>query len=224
MIRQTLLPMHKVSKLQFYSSVRLLTVFAAILIFAASGLAQSSGGIKGKVRSTRGGGIAGATVTVRLDGKDVKSSTANSKGEFTIDGLTAGVYNLVFEAKGYSSGVLYKVNVKSGSTGDLGDKLILSPDQGSLVIVKGSVFFKDGTSVIGAKVDIERVNSDGSVKKLGSGTTNISGEFTFRQPEGSAKLRITAKYEGTSGSKEIEVAEPAIYRLAITLDRNRNEK
>ncbi|MBP9108909.1 MAG: hypothetical protein KBF83_05070, partial [Pyrinomonadaceae bacterium] len=62
------------------------------------------------------------------------------------------------------------------------------------------------------------------VKKLGSGTTNISGEFTFRQPEGSATIRITAKYEGTSGSKEIEVAEPAIYRLAITLDRNRNEK
>ncbi|MBK9768894.1 MAG: hypothetical protein IPP63_18775 [Chloracidobacterium sp.] len=63
--------MHKVSKFQFRPSLSILTVFAAILIFAASGLAQSSGGIKGKVRSTRGGGIAGATVTVRLDGKDV---------------------------------------------------------------------------------------------------------------------------------------------------------
>ena len=201
-----------------------LAVLAAILILAASALAQSSGGLKGKVRNTRGSGIGGATVTARLDGKDVKTVTANAKGEFTLDGLTAGIYNLVFEAKGYSSGVLYKVRVVSGVVGDLGDKLILSPDQGSLVIVKGSIFFKDGTSVVGAKVEMERVNSDGSVKKLGSGMTNISGEFTFRQPEGAAKLRSTAKYEGTTGTKEIDVSEPAIYRLAITLDRVKDEK
>ncbi len=201
-----------------------LAVLAAILILAASALAQSSGGLKGKVRNTRGSGIGGATVTARLDGKDVKTVTANAKGEFTLDGLTAGIYNLVFEAKGYSSGVLYKVRVVSGVVGDLGEKLILSPDQGSLVIVKGSIFFKDGTSVVGAKVEMERVNSDGSVKKLGSGMTNISGEFAFRQPEGPAKLRIIAKYEGTTGTKEIDVSEPAIYRLAITLDRVKDEK
>lgn len=217
-------PMHKLIRSRIIRPVGLLAIFASVLILASATLAQSSGGLKGKVRNTRGSGIGGATVTARLDGKDVKTVTANAKGEFTLDGLTAGIYNLVFEAKGYSSGVLYKVRVVSGVVNDLGEKLILSSDQGSLVIVKGSIFFKDGTSVVGAKVEIERVNSDGSVKKLGSGTTNISGEFTFRQPEGTAKLRVTAKYEGTTGSKEIDVSEPAIYRLAITLDRDRNEK
>ena len=93
--------------------------------------------------------------------------------------------------------------------------------------VDGRIFdgnFKDGTSVVGAKVDIERINSDGSVKKLGSGETNISGEFTYRQTEGSAKLRVTVHYNKSSGSKEIEVSEPAIYRLAISLDINRDGK
>ena len=141
-----------------------------------------------------------------------------------LDGLKSGLYNLVFEAKRYASGVLYNVEVKKGKVNNLNDRLILSTDQGSLVIVKGSIFFKDGTSVIGAEVTLERVNSDGSARRLGTSTTNISGEFTFRQPEGSAKLRVTAKFEGTTGSKEIEVSEPAIYRLSIILDRLRIEK
>ena len=215
--------MHKFSFRTLPLNLAAAFLLAAFCLLPAA-YAQSSGSLKGKVRNTKGSGIAGATVTARQDGKDVKTATANNKGEFVLDGLSAGEYNLVFDAKGYASGVLYKVKVNSGSTGDLGDKLILSPDQGSLVIVKGSIFFKEGTSVIGAKVDLERVNSDGSVRKLASSTTNISGEFTFRQPEGAAKLRVTARYNGVTGSKEIEVSEPAIYRLAITLETSRSEK
>lgn len=194
------------------------------VVMSASAFGQSTGGLKGKVRTQSGSGIAGATVIARQNGADLKTATANGKGEFVLDGLNSGVYNLVFDAKGYSSGVLYNVEVKKNKVNDLGERLILSRDQGSMVIVKGSIFFKDGTSVIGAKVDIERINSDGSVKKLGSGSTNISGEFTYRQTEGAAKLRITAYYNKASGSKEIDVSEPAIYRLAISLDINRDGK
>ena len=82
----------------------------------------------------------------------------------------------------------------------------------------------DGTSVAAAEVKVERVNSDGSTKKLGTLYTNISGEFAFRQPEGAAKFRITAKYKDTTASKEIEVDSAAIYRLAISLDVSRQEK
>ena len=197
-------------------------LFAFCLLSFA--FAQDTGGVKGKVRNVRGSAIADATVTARKDGRDIRSATTNAKGDFVLDGLKSGLYNLVFEAKRYASGVLYNIEVKKGKISNLNDRLILSTDQGSLVIVKGSIFFKDGTSVIGAEVTLERVNSDGSARRLGTSMTNISGEFTFRQPEGSAKLRVTAKFEGTTGSKEIEVSEPAIYRLAITLDRLRNEK
>ena len=194
----------------------------AIVLTAAFGvtavLAQSTGGVKGKVRSSRGSGIAGATVSARQKGVDVKTTTANSKGEFVLDGLEAGRYNLAFDAPGYSMGVMYNVEVQKKKISDLGDRLILSPDQGTQVIVKGSVFFKEGISVPGAKVEIESVGGDGSTKKLGSGFTSESGEFTFRQPQGAAKLRVTATYKGVSASKDVEVNEPAIYRLAITLE------
>ena len=141
-----------------------------------------------------------------------------------MEGLRTGKYTLVFDANGFSSGVLYNVEVKDKNVRNLGDRLILAVDQGTQVIVKGSVFYREGTSITGAKIEIERVNADGSTKTLASGLTNVSGEFTFRLPEGSAKLRITAKFKGASGSKDIEVDSAALYRLAINLDISRTEK
>ena len=112
--------------------------------------AFAQGGIKGKVRNNKGNGIGGATVTARLNGKDVKTVNADSKGNFLMEGLKAGTYNVAFDADGYALGVKFGVEIKNGSVRDLGDRLILSVDQGTQLIVKGSVFFKEGTSVSGA--------------------------------------------------------------------------
>ena len=207
--------------------IRLLNFLVLLLLSAfclvPAAFAQS-GGVKGKVRTNGGDGIANAAVIIRQDSKDIKSVKSDAKGNFVINGLASGKYTVVFDAKGYSSGILYNVEVKDKNTRNLGDRLILSVDKGSLVIVIGSVFYREGTSVTGAKVEIERVHADGSTKSLGSGFSSVSGEFTFRQPEGMSKLRVTAKFKGASGSKDIEVDNAAIYRLAITLDLPRTEK
>ncbi len=185
----------------------------------------AQGGIKGKVRNNKGNGIAGATVTARLDGKDVKTVTADSKGHFTMQGLRSGTYNILVDADGYAAGVKFGVEITNGNIRDLGDRLILSVDQGTQILIKGSVFFREGTSLTAAKVEIERVNDDGSTKNLGSTYSSSSGEFTFRPPAGVTKVRITAKYKGISGSKEIkDIANAGIYRTAITLDISRADK
>jgi hypothetical protein len=185
----------------------------------------AQGGIKGKVRNNKGNGIGGATVSARLNGKDVKTVTADSKGNFLMEGLKAGTYNISFDADGYAIGVKFGVEIKNGSVRDLGDRLILSVDQGTILVIKGSVFFKEGTSLTGAKVEIERINDDGSTKSLGSTYSNYSGEFSFRPPAGVTKVRITAKYKGVEGSKEIaDMVNAGIYRTAITLDVSRSDK
>lgn len=187
-------------------------------------LAQN-GGVKGKVRNNKGGSIAGATVTARRNGKDVRSVTSDTKGNFLMQGLVAGTYNIVFDASGYATGVKSGVAVNDHTVRDLGDRLILSVDQGTQVIVRGSVFFREGTSITAAKVEIQRLNDDGSLKSLGSTYTNVSGEFTFRPPPGTTKVRVTAKYKGVAGSKDIsEILNAGIYRTAITLDISRSEK
>ncbi|MGQ0543128.1 MAG: carboxypeptidase regulatory-like domain-containing protein, partial [Blastocatellia bacterium] len=201
----------------FFARTAVVLFIVGVLSLAV--IAQS-GGIKGKVRNNRGDGIAGATITVRQDGKDLKTVRSDAKGNFELTGIRSGTYNVVFDANGYSSGVLYAVKVEGGVR-DLGTRLVLGVDQGTQVIVRGSVFYREGTSVTGAKVELELVNSDGSTKSLGSAYTNISGDFSFRRPEGAAKLRVTAKFKGVSGSKEIDVTNAAIYRTAITLDISR---
>ncbi len=54
--------------------------------------------------------------------------------------------------------------------------------------------------------------------------TNIRGEFVFRQPDGPAKYRMTAKFRGATATKDIDITSAAVYRLAISLDINRQDK
>lgn len=191
---------------------------AFCLVSSALAFGQTGGGVEGKIRNNKGEGIGGATVTARLNGEDVKTTKADAKGNFSLTGLEPGTYNLVFEKSGYSAGVRYNVEIRPGAVIDLGDRLILGLDPGTQVIVKGSVFDQNGRSVPGAKVEIQRINGDGSTKKIGSGKTSESGEFTFRFPEASAKFRVVASLKGTKASKDIEVDSAMVYRLAITLD------
>lgn len=174
------------------------------------------GGVKGKVRGPNGSGVPNAEVVVRKDGKDIKTAKADAKGEFQISGLSPGQYNVSFDADGYALGILYDVKVES-KIKDLGSKLILSRDRGTMVLVQGSVFFKEGTSVTGAQIKLEQVNADGSTKSLGTSFSNSSGEFSFRRPVGAAKLRVTAKLKSATMTKDVEVDDAAIYRVALML-------
>ncbi len=203
--------------------LKLIGISALITLASVSVFAQS-GGVKGKVRANNGSGIANATITARQFGKDIKTVRSDSKGVFQMTGLETGVYSLFFDADGFQSGLLQGVEVKGGNVRDLGDRLILRPDQGNLVIVNGSIFYKEGTSLGGAKVEVELVNADGSTKRLTTLYTTIQGEFIYKRPEGAAKLRFTAKFKGAEGVKEVEVNTAAVYRFAITLDISRSEK
>lgn len=193
-------------------------VSSLFLMLAASfAFAQSTGGIKGKVRDTKGDGIGSVTITVRQKGEDLKSVKSDAKGNFVMEGLKTGLYNVVFEREGYGSGVLYNVEVRKNKTGDLGERLVMRVDQGTLVIINGSVFNQFGGSVYGAEVKIERI-SGGSNKKVGESFTSQSGEFMFRFPEKADRFRVTASAKGASVSKEIEVGGAAVYRLSLILE------
>jgi hypothetical protein len=198
--------------------MRNLLLFVLIFLFSSVSISAQTGGLKGKIRNWKGNGIANVTVTVRQSGKDVKTVKSDGKGNFIIQNLENGTYNLIFDGKGYSSSLLSNVEVKKNKVRELPDRLILAVDQGTLVLIRGSVFTQDGRSVTGAEVTLEKINSDGSSRKMGSVYTNVSGDFAFRQPEGAAKYRLTAKLKDATASKEVEVDSAAIYRLAITLN------
>lgn len=201
--------------------LRKLIFFASIFaVSCAVASAQETGGVKGKVRNTKNDGIPEVNVTVSQDGKEIKSARTNQTGEFLIDGLKTGKYTLSFNKSGFSSGSINNVEVKKKTIRNISKKLILGTDEGTLVLIKGSVFNQDGRSLYGVKVEVEKL-SGGSSDKVKDYYTSESGEFTFRFAEGAAKYRVTASAKGKSASKEIEVSNAAIYRLALTLNMDR---
>jgi hypothetical protein len=121
-------------------------------------------------------------------------------------------------------GIKYGVEVKPGKIRDLGSNLILLADRSSLVTIHGSVFFKDGTSVPGCEVEVALVENGSESKKLASLMTGISGEFSYRRPEGNATYRFTARFRGITASVDLPVGTAAVYTTSVILPVNRGEK
>jgi hypothetical protein len=178
---------------------------------------KSLGSIKGKVR-VETGTAADVTVVVRRGETEVTRVTTQKNGEFVVSRLTPGRYGLTFRKPGLSIGSMEDVEVQAGKTRSLGDRLVLTIDEGSIAFLSGSVFNADGRSVANAKVELARIQEDGSVKKIDGRVTTETGSFKFRLSPEPGKYRVSVKQsDGEPVSKDVEVDGAAVYRVALSL-------
>lgn len=192
----------------------------AIVLFAAGiavGQDKSLGAIKGKVR-VETGTPGGVTVLVRRGEAEVTRATTDKNGDFVVSRLTPGKYGLTFRKPGLSIGSMEDIEVKAGKTRSLGDRLILTIDEGSIAFVSGSVFNADGRSVANAKVELSRILEDGTVKKIDGRITTETGSFKFRLSPDAGKYRVSVKRDGAEPvTKDVDVDGAAVYRIALSL-------
>ena len=196
-----------------------LFAFALTLSVATVALAQdkSLGAIKGKVR-VETGTPAGVTVVVRRGEKEVTRSSTDKNGDFLVSRLTPGIYGVTFRKPGLSIGSLEDIEVKAGKTRSLGDRLILTIDEGSIAFLSGSVFTANGRSVPNVKVDLLRILEDGNTKKIDGRVTTETGSFKFRLSPEPGKYRVSVKAEGSEPvTKDVEIDGAAVYRVALSL-------
>ncbi len=179
---------------------------------------KATGSIKGRVR-VETGKPSDVEVIIRQEEREITHTTTNARGEFTVNGLQPGVYAVTFRKPGLSVGTINNVEVRAGKVRTLGDRLILTVDEGSIAKVRGSVFSTGGRSIPGARVEIARIEADGSLKKLDNRVTTETGIFVFRLPPDRAKYRITVKADGAApATKDIEVDDAVVYSVALTLE------
>jgi len=198
---------------------RLILAAMALLLVGAASMAQdrATGGIKGKVR-VETGAPAGVTVVIRQNEREVNRVVTDKSGSFLVQRLPAGKYGLTFRKPGLSVGTVENVEVKAGKTRSLGDRLILTIDEGSIAFIRGSVFNQGGRSVAGAKVELAKIQEDGSTKKIDGRVTNETGSFVFRLTPDTAKYRITVKPGNSEPvSQDVEVDGAAVYRVALSI-------
>ena len=199
----------------------ILTVLALTAIAFGQSKSQakdkSLGTIKGKVR-VETGTPADVTVVVRRGETEVTRVTTQRNGEFVVSRLTPGRYGLTFRKPGLSIGSLEDIEVKAGKTRSLGDRLILTIDEGSIAFLSGSVFTADGRSVPNAKVELAQIQDDGSVKKIDGRITTETGSFKFRLSPEPGKYRVSVKPSNSEAvTKDVEVDGAAVYRVALSL-------
>ena len=197
------------------------SLFVVAIILAATSVLvaqdKSLGTIKGKVR-VETGTPAGVTVVVRRGETEVTRSTTNKDGGFVVSKLTPGIYGLTFRKPGLSIGSIEDVEVKAGKTRSLGDRLILTIDEGSIAFLSGSVFNADGRSVPNAKVELSRILEDGTTKKIDGRVTTETGSFKFRLSPEAGKYRVSVKPDGAEPvTKDVEIDGAAVYRIALNL-------
>ncbi len=200
-------------------TMRLMLASMALLSLAAGSMAQDrlTGGIKGKVR-VETGGPGGVTVVIRQDEREVNRVVTDKSGSFLVQRLPAGKYGLTFRKPGLSVGTIDNVEVKAGKTRSLGDRLILTIDEGSIAFIRGSVFNPEGRSVPGAKVELAKIQGDGETKKIDGRVTNETGSFVFRLTPDIAKYRITVKPANAEPvSQDVDVDGAAVYRVALSM-------
>lgn len=176
---------------------------------------SSLGVIKGKVR-VETGTPADVTVVVRRGEQEITRFTTDANGEFLVS-LAPGKYGLTFRKTGLSIGSIEDVEVKAGKTRSLGDRLILTIDEGSIAFLSGSVFSADGRSVPNAKVELSRILDDGTTKKIDGRVTTETGSFKFRLAPEPAKYRVSVKTIGEPVTKDVEIDGAAVYRVALLL-------
>ena len=196
-----------------------LFLFAIALAFAsvATGQDKSLGAIKGKVR-VETGTPAGVTIVVQRGDTEVTRSTTDKNGDFLVSKLTPGKYGVTFRKPGLSIGSLEDIEVKAGKTRSLGDRLVLTIDEGSIAFLSGSVFNAAGRSVANAKVELARILEDGSTKKIDSRITTETGSFKFRLSPDPGKYRVSVKAEGSEPvTKDVEIDGAAVYRVALNI-------
>ncbi|MGI8732082.1 MAG: carboxypeptidase-like regulatory domain-containing protein [Pyrinomonadaceae bacterium] len=193
----------------------LLAVLALAIVAGAQD--RSTGSIKGKVK-VETGTAAGVAVVVRKGEREVTRVATDKNGSFIIQSLPPGIYGLTFRKPGLSVGTIESVEVKSGKTRSLGDRLVLTVDEGSIAFIRGSVFSPSGRSVPGARVELAKILDDGSTKKIDGRITTETGSFVFRLTPEPGKYRITAKVGGAEpASGDVEIDGAAVYRIAISL-------
>ena len=177
---------------------------------------KSTGGIKGKV-SVETGRPSGVSVIVRQGEREVARGVTDKNGEFAISHLAPGRYGVTFRKSGLSVGTIEDIEIRAGKNRAL-KNIGLGIDEGSIAFIRGSVFNQDDRSVPNVRIELAKIEDDGTTRKIDGRVTNEIGAFVFRLTPDAAKYRVTAKPNGGDPvSKDIEIDGAAVYRIALSI-------
>jgi hypothetical protein len=203
--------------------IRSVLILVSLFLLPVGAFAQEkgTGGIKGKV-TVETGTPSGVSVIVTQGEREIARGLTEKNGAFSIPRLAPGRYGVTFRKPGLSVGSIEGIEIKAGKTRSL-ENIRLGIDEGSIAFIRGSVFNQNDRSMPNVRIELSKIDSDGTVRKIDGRITNEIGAFVFRLTPDAAKYRITAKPNGGDPvSKDIEIDGAAVYRIALSIKPSGN--
>ncbi|HET9526538.1 MAG TPA: carboxypeptidase-like regulatory domain-containing protein, partial [Pyrinomonadaceae bacterium] len=114
----------------------LLAALLSIPLFVVHG---AGGRIEGKVTDPKGAAIRGATVTVTNQiSKQAFTAVTDAQGSYKVEGLPAGVYDVVVTAKGFKEAFQAEINVEDDSVKAVDLRLEIAPVEAQVKVAASS--------------------------------------------------------------------------------------
>jgi len=115
-------------------------------------LPSGSGAITGVVSDPSGAVVAGATVTVILQNGQSQTTTTDSNGRYLFSSLSAGTYEIDFNARGFQQTTVTRVPVQPGSTTNLDAKLQVGATAETVEVSAQAVTLNTESSAVASTV------------------------------------------------------------------------
>ena len=126
---------------------------AALLVWASVAPAiAADGALRGVVRDPLGSPVSGAQVTLRQEGREVKSATSDPDGQFVFDAVAEGRYQVETTAPGFATATTNAVFVGGGSRTSIAVSLQISGLETSVLVTAAATSVQ--TSQIGASATV----------------------------------------------------------------------
>jgi hypothetical protein len=148
-----------------FAKAALTAALLAVFLFGAttrSAIAQSStaGAISGTVTDASGALLPGTVVTVTsAETGSVKTTKANSNGEFRMDDLVPGTYTASFAADGFETTVEKSITVTVGSTSSVTPKLKAGSISDKVEVTDDNPLMHTQDSAISTTIDSTQIDN-----------------------------------------------------------------
>jgi hypothetical protein len=189
--------------------VTLLVIMGMLVPSRITGFVQQKagpGGIKGSVEDANGKPVANVKVKAisRQTDQMKGEATTDEHGRFTLQGLPADRYALVFYSPAYEQAIVRSVEVKAGRETELEKPVRLQPAE-QFAVVRGATFDPNGFLLPGVRIVMERIPIENETIKSHKveQVSNSSGEFAFRLPAEQSRYRLTASASGYENETQI---------------------
>jgi len=112
----------------------LLAVWLSVLAFAGQRVASTGGALEGRITDPLGAVVAGASVALIRDGREIARASADESGRYRFAGLASGLYHLRVEREGFAPRTISNIFVPADAVRVLDVMLSVGPLREEIVV------------------------------------------------------------------------------------------